>query len=1217
MYQNQETHDYHQRDVGGINSQLNPLDMSNLNNTQKNNSNNAVGVIGSMVRTGSNNSHGSNNSNGRIILGNSNSPRGEIRRHLSSSYEDNDATNNNISNVNNTNPERSHSLSAQTDAPSSDGGGFRGSIHSLHSANSIDSMQIDVTIIDPLYEKEPCYDIRISNSISQWNVLRSHSELTQLHRELLACSSVTSSPNSHHRDLSGVELPVGLSSTGNKFNNFPTTEPDFLNTDNTKKEISDICGGVEEYFRAILTSSDKINETCVIEFFEANRFALSSFLHVGSLVRCVNLLESNLVDNTNQMRIMMQNLIDINAAYGKLCVRLNDMDTSLSHTRSQVSALPSNFAMANANINISNPTNTSVTTLADSLSRNSVGGQTMQLQQSQTLDVVIRTEQNSTSGDTTSPRIDYNDSPSPSSSQSGVKADNIQSTASRVWNYALPVNDTPSYEQNIEQNSCDLLSEVHFWGSGLSRSVRSNRDPSYVDMEVDKVLEMIWPTNSQILFRNGLNELVLKIIKNSTGLRGVTLGLYNLKVFLPHEPSYITIANITGQKDQVETWLRQIAARLHTLNEGSTEDVDKDSSIMVRHSVVDIVLNVDIDGKGENQLVLEFKLDGIKFHISFDNHSDLAYLPLVEYISTRIDKDHLMKRSILIIKAWWQYCSLASKRNSNHNLSDLEESILVTMICAIFNKYHDKIFQPFQALCVFILEYNAFDWNSHIISIFGNFRISPGETELISGMSPRFNQVISLESLESCMKWYYVSKYGSISNNNTNNSENTLGGSNAGKNDQSSPEISPRLNVSDSQENHHNITPIPENGPCDDSQDSKININDYRSISSFQFGYLHVIHSTSFTDNCAAHLSAETVTRIRESFRHGSNDLQLILQLSEPAAAVKTFLQEISHRFELGNKPDVGNHDTSREVNMRCKFDDVNVDRLFDEISYANMAQSGELSERGFKMLFRELLEERGALPVGEIGKMLQECSGFGTITSVLKASYGGLKKFLEGCKDEILIGRNHPFNPHVYLKKYLTSDDVQVILDGDIPAGYMSKFKKWKGPSKKSKFNNNNSNNNNNNNHAHKNNKKNHNSNNNHNNNNNVNSNDAVTNNIGLSTNFNSIYSSHFDRNNSMVTNNIGNGVNASVGLSGGSNPGNRRPNYQQQVQSLLSSRGRASYHESLPGQQASSLSQARRNSHPPQTGLNRLELSWDKESVYNDMDHDFLPNVDLSTFF
>src|SRR3546814_4385462 len=63
-----------------------------------------------------------------------------------------------------------------------------------------------------------------------------------------------------------------------------------------------------------------------------------------------------------------------------------------------------------------------------------------------------------------------------------------------------------------------------------------------------------------------------------------------------------------------------------------------------------------------------------------------------------------------------------------------------------------------------------------------------------------------------------------------------------------------------------------------------------------------------------------------------------------------------------------------------------------------------------------QVRERKGPLPVGEIGKQLQEATGNPQLSQVLKERYGGLKKFIEGISSIVRVGEDHPFNPHVYL---------------------------------------------------------------------------------------------------------------------------------------------------------------------------------------------------------
>jgi hypothetical protein len=63
-----------------------------------------------------------------------------------------------------------------------------------------------------------------------------------------------------------------------------------------------------------------------------------------------------------------------------------------------------------------------------------------------------------------------------------------------------------------------------------------------------------------------------------------------------------------------------------------------------------------------------------------------------------------------------------------------------------------------------------------------------------------------------------------------------------------------------------------------------------------------------------------------------------------------------------------------------------------------------QVTESALKTLSRDILLERGALPVGEVGKMLQEMTGISTLSAYLKDKFGGLKKFLEIFPDDFVI---------------------------------------------------------------------------------------------------------------------------------------------------------------------------------------------------------------------
>jgi hypothetical protein len=81
--------------------------------------------------------------------------------------------------------------------------------------------------------------------------------------------------------------------------------------------------------------------------------------------------------------------------------------------------------------------------------------------------------------------------------------------------------------------------------------------------------------------------------------------------------------------------------------------------------------------------------------------------------------------------------------------------------------------------------------------------------------------------------------------------------------------------------------------------------------------------------------------------------------------------------------------------------------------------------------LAETVLQDKGPLPVGEVGKMLQEATGNPSLSQILKERHNGLKKFLEKFSDKFIMSCDHPFNPHVYLRRSYSPDDQRMIENG------------------------------------------------------------------------------------------------------------------------------------------------------------------------------------------
>ncbi len=89
---------------------------------------------------------------------------------------------------------------------------------------------------------------------------------------------------------------------------------------------------------------------------------------------------------------------------------------------------------------------------------------------------------------------------------------------------------------------------------------------------------------------------------------------------------------------------------------------------------------------------------------------------------------------------------------------------------------------------------------------------------------------------------------------------------------------------------------------------------------------------------------------------------------------------------------------------------------LEEAAQHAELVLSAQVSGGALAALVRGILERRGPMPVGEVGKLLQEATGNAALAAALKERYGGLKRFLQA-QPSFVVHLNHPFNPLVALK--------------------------------------------------------------------------------------------------------------------------------------------------------------------------------------------------------
>mmetsp|Transcript_30177 Transcript_30177/g.41520 ORF Transcript_30177/g.41520 Transcript_30177/m.41520 type:complete len:475 (-) Transcript_30177:384-1808(-) len=96
-----------------------------------------------------------------------------------------------------------------------------------------------------------------------------------------------------------------------------------------------------------------------------------------------------------------------------------------------------------------------------------------------------------------------------------------------------------------------------------------------------------------------------------------------------------------------------------------------------------------------------------------------------------------------------------------------------------------------------------------------------------------------------------------------------------------------------------------------------------------------------------------------------------------------------------------------------CYLKSINaVERIIRE---AELVASTKITEESIIILVNQILEQFGALPIGEMGKELQIKTGNDDFPKLLKKGFSGLKKFIIAHPKLFRFGDNHNFNPVVY----------------------------------------------------------------------------------------------------------------------------------------------------------------------------------------------------------
>lgn len=253
----------------------------------------------------------------------------------------------------------------------------------------------------------------------------------------------------------------------------------------------------------------------------------------------------------------------------------------------------------------------------------------------------------------------------------------------------------------------DLL-EISSASSCLSSSSSSpNLVPLPIDMELwlmaeertQEILCAIQPAHISDRSRREIIDYVQKLIKGYYGIEVFSFGSVPLKTYLPDGDIDLTVLS---HQNVEEDLARDVCCILEGEEQCSDSEV---TDVHYIHAQVKIV---------------KCTIKNISVDISFNQMAGLCALCFLEQVDQIIGKDHLFKRSVILIKAWCYYESRIL--GAHHGL--FSTYALETLVLYIINRFHSSLCGPLAVLYKFLDYYSTFDWDNYCVTVSGPVPIS-------------------------------------------------------------------------------------------------------------------------------------------------------------------------------------------------------------------------------------------------------------------------------------------------------------------------------------------------------------------------------------------------------------------------------------------------------------------------------------------------------------
>ena len=408
-------------------------------------------------------------------------------------------------------------------------------------------------------------------------------------------------------------------------------------------------------------------------------------------------------------------------------------------------------------------------------------------------------------------------------------------------------------------------------------------------------------------------------------------------------------------------------------------------------------------------------IGGVSVDISANQIRKLLEVIYTETIDDFIGKDHLFKKSLLLLKAWFFFEAPRYTPGIDILFADSASSLsswaLSVMMILIFNAYGDKIDHPLRALGIFFEYYTNVDFENTAVTVYGLASIDNPKNVTQS------YSFLSEEVLASAKKQMDLLERSSFKHLRASK----VSAEKAGVEEE---EIS-ETEVDDDSDGIDLMV----GSLVIESKDSKAsNISRHPFISCFCHeapvfvnGAINIMDPLKVTLNLCSHTDSLQLSSLRNALTEGSCAYRAIMtQGSSGESGNVNSLLKLTSVYVRSVRADGSTGSPS--------FYDSQIEEHRSSLEIMQLILCSVPSAGGLIRMISYILEQRGPLPIGEIGKQLIEFTKSDLLVRNIKQKFGGLKKAIEKFDDVFELGTDHPFNPLVSLKACNDQDGPRIL---------------------------------------------------------------------------------------------------------------------------------------------------------------------------------------------